>query len=204
MTVFPRTLHLFVAASLVASLASAETIRLKNGEVLEGAVQHYYGGIVTLTLSNGVTRTVGRDQMASIEFEPADPKKSPAPEAKPAPTSAEPPNFMNTMFKKEAPFASPAATFESWRRAAVAGDMKKMVACYASFRKKEVEKQLKKLSKDAREEMARTTAQTEFVPAVPFYQGDRALLEVKWASGLQGDSQVLQFVLEKDEWKIIQ
>src|SRR5262249_40432848 len=101
-------------------------------------------------------------------------------------------------------FGTPLLTFEAWKQAAMTGDIDKMVECYASFSQKEVRKQLKQLPKEGREKMQSTTARRQFTPAKPLYQGDRAFLEVTWQNGLQSDTQVLQFVLEKNDWKLIQ
>ena len=79
-----------------------------------------------------------------------------------------------------------------------------MAACYASFNQKQVLKKLKKISKKDREKMRDTTTRTYFIPAQPLYQGVRATLEVTWTLGLRSDNQLLQFILEKNEWKIVQ
>lgn len=79
-----------------------------------------------------------------------------------------------------------------------------MVSCYAAFRQKDVRKQLKQISKEKWLEMKDTTQQTIFSPNQPMYQGDHATLEVNWTKGLLSDTQLLQFVLEGNDWKIVQ
>ncbi len=178
--------------------AHAETIRLKGGETINGTVSHYYGGIVSILMPDGSTKTVGRNEIIAIEFESLPSEVTKAPEEKKSST-----NFL-ALSKSTSKYGSPLATFETWRKAAIAGEVDAMADCYASFKQSDVKKQLKSLKKEDREKMRETTARTDFVPAEPFYQGDRAMLEIKWQLEMNGDSQVLQFIQEKNEWKIIQ
>jgi len=52
--------------------------------------------------------------------------------------------------------------------------------------------------------MRSATAETQFSPSDPLYQGDHATMEVNWTKNIFGDSPLLQFVLEKNEWKLNQ
>jgi len=192
-----RSIVLCIALSTTA--VSAETVFLKTGDTLEGTIQQMTSDQVTLSLPGGSTRKIPKSQISRIEFGSTRSAEKPSP----SPPVTEP-NFLSTLTKPESKYGTPAATFELWKTAAIAGDIDKMVDCYASFQQKEIRKQLKDLPKDAREKMRSTTARTQFTPAKPFYQGDRALLEITWQSGLQSDTQVLQFVLEKNHWKLIQ
>ena len=191
MTIFPTIL---LAASFFSpGIAFADTVHLKNGETLAGEVDTLKEGVLNLKLADGGTRSVKRAEIASILFGP--PEK---------PVEKGNQNFLTTFPKADSPFQTPRATFERWRAAAIRGDIKGMVECYASFKQSDVKKELKKLPKDAFEKMREATAETQFVASDPFYQGDRAIMEVNWTKGLSGDSQSLSFVLEKNDWKIVQ
>lgn len=106
--------------------------------------------------------------------------------------------------KGESKYATPQKTFEQWRQAAVRGDQKAMLACYAKYRQPALKGELGKISREKRKEMSAVTGQTDFTVGEPMYQGDLATLEVTWRMGLQSDVQLLQFKQEGADWKIIQ
>ncbi|MFH1262172.1 MAG: hypothetical protein V1495_01840 [Pseudomonadota bacterium] len=198
MTILPRS---FCVAASVAALflpvpiVRAETVRLKSGELIEGTVQDFQENILSMAQPDGKIRKIVRDEIVQIEFQ------KPAP---PLVTSPPPETFLDALPKTVSKFQTPRQTFLTWRKAATAGDIDSMADCYSAIRKNDVKKELKKLSRDQRDQMRQATATTEFTPAEPFYQGDRAVLEVTWRVGLQSDSQILQFTLEGKDWKIIQ
>src|ERR1051326_102510 len=99
--------------------------------------------------------------------------------------------------KEERPYQNPKNTFTRWREAAIKGDIDGMVACYVSNRQKSKRAELKKIKKEILEQMQTAAADTKFASGEPYYDGDRATLEVNWTKGLFGDSQSLQFRLEK-------
>ncbi len=154
-------------------------------------------GIYTVTTRDGPERKIAKEQVLSID-------SAPFPVAQPAKPSGEVKNLLMETVKPSTPFGSPRQTFEIWRAAAVKGDIDLMVKCYASSKQKEKAKELKKIPKETFQKMTEATVETLFSPAEPVYQGDRAMLEVNWTHGLLGDSQVLQFILEKNEWKLSQ
>ncbi len=189
---------IFLSVLFLPKPSHAEWIRLKSGEVIEGIVERIAEGDLFIALKDGESRKVGKGEVASIDFGPK--KKEPILDTNENKTE----HFLNALAKKDSKYGTPLQTFQAWKAAAVAGNIDQMVDCYASFKQKEIKKELKKIPREKREQMKTTTAQTEFVPTEPYYQGERAVLEVNWQYGLQGDSQTLQFILEKDQWKIIQ
>jgi len=209
---------LWVSLAIFAAFApwrvQAETVRLKSGEVVEGKIQQYGNGQITIAITGKQSRKIPQDQIVSIDFGVKPTKKEPSPSAGNSPPQIPPASpgagdpssdtFLKTLTKSNSKYKSPTDTFFVWRNAAVNGDIDGMADCYASYQQKDVKKQLKALPKDGREKMRTATARIQFIPAKPIFQGDRALLEVNWQTGLQSDTQVLQFVLEKNEWKLIQ
>lgn len=176
--------------------AVAETLLLKTGEIVEGTIQSYQDNAFSIAQPNGQIRKIPKSEVTHIEIQ-----KTSEP---PAEKKEIPKTFLSALPKSASKFQTPLQTFQTWRIAAIAGDVDGMVDCYASFRKNVVKKELKKLSRDQRDQMRKTTATTEFMPGEPLYQGDRAVLEVTWRIGLQSDNQVFQFTLEGNDWKIIQ
>ena len=175
----------------------AETVFLKSGEIVEGTIRSYQADTLSIAQPNGQIRKIPKAEIVKLEFQKEAPLLKPSQEA--------PKTFLNALPTKElSKFQTPGQTFQTWRKAAIAGDIDGMVDCFASFRRDTVRKELKAIPKDQREQMKRTTAMTEFAPTEPLYQGDRAVLDVTWRLGLQSDDQVLQFFLEKNDWKIIQ
>ncbi|MFH1017030.1 MAG: hypothetical protein V1798_02465 [Pseudomonadota bacterium] len=172
-------------------------MRLKSGEVLEGTIKGVADGVYAVTTREGPERKIAKEQILSIDYTPFPVSKS----AKPAGAT---PNLLTETAKPSSPFATPRLTFEMWKTAAVKGDIDQIVKCYVSSKQKEKAKELKKIPKETFQKMKEVTVETLFSPAEPVYQGDRAMMEVNWTHGLIGESQVLQFVLEKNEWKLWQ
>lgn len=153
-------------------------------------------GHFSISTPEGKVRKIPKGQVVRIQMQGTPPEKEAKKEI--------PKNFLNALPKEESKYSTPSRTFEAWREAAEAGNINEMVNCYAEFRKEDVKKTLRKLSRKERAKMRKTTLITEFLPAQPLYKGDRAALEINWRIGLQGDTQVLQFMLEGNDWKIIQ
>lgn len=191
-----RTSAILLFLSVSSTVAGAETLFLASGEIVEGTLTAVADNVFSVSQPNGEARKIPRGEILRIEIQ--------KPPQETSPTAGIPKNFLNALVKEPSKYGTPVQTFQAWRKAAMAGDIDGMVDCYTSFRKDEVRRELKKLPKDARDQMRKTTALTEFTPAEPLYQGDRAALEVTWRIGLQSDSQVLQFSLEKNDWKLIQ
>ena len=186
-----RTRSTALFTTLLISLGiHAEEFHLKDGEVVRGTLQSLDEKEYTVLLEGGVERKLDKTRVARIEVSKPSAAKSPAPKAE-DPESKE-------------KYDTPKRTFETWRMAAVRGDTKAMVECYAKYRKSSIQKDLKKISRDKRKEMSTVAAQTDFTVGDPVYQGDIATLEVTWRMGLATDVQVLQFTLEGKDWKIIQ
>ncbi len=195
---FFNGLALALSLSFYPAGSFAETIHLKDGKTLKGSIEHVYKGIYTIITPNG-PETIGRHEISKIEF-PKDVKNA-QPKALPKTSSS---TFLSTMEESDEPYATPLNTFKTWRKAAIEGSLDKMVTCYASFKQRAKKKELKKLSREAWEKMRAATANTEFLPSAPIYMGDRAFMEVAWTLDLKGDTQTLKFILENDEWKLMQ
>lgn len=154
--------------------------------------------IVKIVDKNNQEHSIVRSEISRIEFSlPETPQKGDKETEKPK-------NLLEAIPKPESKFTTPLSTFQVWREAAIRGDIDGMAECYVSYRQKDVKKDLKKLPKEDFNKMRVATTQTEFAPAEPIYQGDRASLEINWRLGVNGESQVLQFSLEQNDWKIIQ
>ena len=168
----------------------AHTLMLKTGETLQGTLGSADKTQVEWVLESGEKKKVLISDLVAIDFGEAQ-KVASAPE-----------NFLTPA--PQGPFSSPLQTFETWKAAALKDDPKVMSECYVKYQQKKILKDLKKISRAKRKEMQETAARTDFSPQKPFYQGDRASLEVVWRVGVNSDSQVLQFVLEDEQWKLVQ
>jgi hypothetical protein len=189
-----RSIHILVFVFLLAGTSGfSDIIYLKNGKAVEGFVVKLDSQSATVVHEKNQSQIYPRSEIKSIELGSAPPKSSAEPE----------PNFLSSAKEADSPYATPLHTFQAWKRAASSGDIDGMVNCYASFKQKEKKTELKKLSKDVFEKMRTTTLQTDFVPSAPLYQGDRASMVVNWTKGLDGGEQLLQFILEKKDWKIL-
>ena len=202
----------FVVLSLVflSPLCFAESISLSTGEVIDGSLIDFPKD-VTIKASDGTTTKVPYDKITSIyknlppetysPFLTGDKAKKPLGDKA---ASAE--NSFPEVTDEKGPYASPTQTFLTWKNAALKGDIDAMSDCYVSYRKKDVKKDLKKLSKRTREDMQRTMAATIFTPADAFFQGESAIMEVSWTKGLASQTQTLKFEIEGNnrEWKILE
>lgn len=202
----------------------AASVLLKSGKRVQGSILSMDAEVVNVQDEKGVKSQILRSLIENIDL---DSKKKPASKTKtPSLLSPTPPHFnpsevmppskeQQALFEQlfngpkeedmqKGPYATPKNTFETWRRASVKGDTKKMILCYVSFRQNQIKKQLKKIPRNKRKDMQEASNNTLFSLGKPYYQGDRASLEVTWNHGLRSDTQTLRFMLEKQEWKIVQ
>ncbi len=188
-----KRLKLTILLLMIQGVVFADVVFLKSGELMEGQIVSIQASSIDFKEGEQI-KTVLKSQIDKIQFialsdlDKQDPYLPGLEKNKTSQLSK----------------ASPVDTFEKWRQFAIVGDVDGMVSCYASFRQHEIKKELKKLPKSKRKNMLQATAQTQFTTQEPYYQGDRAMLEVNWQSGLYTDTQVLQFVLEDETWKIVQ
>ncbi|MCB0309462.1 MAG: hypothetical protein KDD48_08830 [Bdellovibrionales bacterium] len=156
-----------------------ETFILKNGQTLTGELLELKDNQYTIKIGNEKKR-ISKEEVISITDDHA----------------------LSTQ-TSTGKYGSPQSTFETWRNAAIDGNIKAMVSCYVSYQQKRMKKKLKKISRKKRKEMSEVTRQTDFSLTEPLFQGDRATMQVTWRMGLQTDVQPLQFALEDGKWKLI-
>lgn len=204
------------------SSVNAATLVLKNGKApIVGKILSMDEHTVSIENAEGEKSQILKDQISQIVLndDAPEPKKKDS-QAKPilqqnedllSQPSAQDKALFEQLFNgptdkdmQQGPYLTPKHTFESWRRASVKGDVKGMVSCYAKFRQNQVRKQLKKIPKNKRKEMQDISNNTLFTLGQVYYQGTQASLEATWNYGLKSDTQVLKFVLEGKDWKLIQ
>lgn len=214
-------------------LARATTIELKDGRKYQGDVLNFGEGKFEIRTDAGERITLGAGEVKSIgEDAPEDPAISA--ETDNAPKSAESKNKRDdatvkdsektdapvptleatsddfpiikdeSYYEEQAPFSSPQKTFYQWKDAAMAGDRKAMLACYAGFRQDAVKKELRRLKRKKWNEMKEATARSQFFLNDPLYQGNRAMMEIIWRVDLLSKTQILNFILENGKWKLVQ
>lgn len=197
----------------ISPLALAESIELSTGEVVDGKLIDFPKD-VTIQLTDGTKKTVPYTGITSIY------KKSPPQSFSPflgkdkdADAKGEKKSELgkvdNDSFAEtdpsKGPYGTPTLTFETWKKAATNDDLDGMVNCYVAYKKNDIKKGLKKLSKKTREDMKTAMIETIFTPSAPYYQGDSAIMEVSWSKGLASETQTLKFRLENSkDWKIVE
>ena len=129
---------LFLAILAQPQTGRSETFHLRDGRIIEGELEHAYGGILTVVLPDGSRRSIGRNDLSEIRFGPA-PDKTPAPSATPPVSAAKEsppgPGFLSPLKASDQRFNTPGATFETWRKAATEGDIDLMVVGEIGLRK---------------------------------------------------------------------
>lgn len=176
-------------------------IELQTGEVIE-AKKTDLPSALGVTLENGQHQSIQMDEIQSIVIKER-PRITPLIKQKTTLSQEEVKNALDE-FRELKPFETPKQTFLTWKQKAEEGSIDGMVECYASFRQKDVRKQLKNIKRKERNEMQNTMRMMSFVASDPLYQENQAYLEVTWTKGLQSENQVLKFVQENQEWKIIE
>lgn len=200
---------IFLSFLLISPLVLAESIELSTGEVLDGKLLGFPKE-VEIEMTDGTKKKVPYSDISSIYKDTAptsftpfvvkdkDKKSDKSLDKKDAS------DFEDLDMSKGA-YATPAHTFETWKRSAINDDIDGMANCYATARKSEMKKELKKIPKKNRLEMKMAMAQTIFTPSEPYYQGEFAIMEVTWTKGLASQTQSLKFSLENGkEWKIVE
>jgi hypothetical protein len=181
----------------------AESIALKSGEVLDGDIKELPSKI-TLKLKDGSTKTISLKDIAQIHIEPLPTFSKLSPKQVQTTITDEKLKEVISEFEPKDPFETPTQTFLTWKAYAEEGDIKGMIDCYASFRQEAVSKELKSIKSKERKAMQASMMVTEFVAGTPIYQGKQAFLEVNWSKGMNSQTQVLKFLLEGTQWKIIE
>jgi hypothetical protein len=196
---------IILAVFLSCPLSWAENVELSTGEVLEGKLLNFPKD-VTVELSDGTKKTIPYLGINSIYKDAAPQQFTPFLKDKKDKKSLDKVDKdFEDLDATKGLYATPGNTFQTWKKAALAGDIDGMVDCYVETRKGDVKKDLKKLSKKTREEMKLSIAQTLFTPSTPYYQGEFAIMEVTWAKGLASQTQTLKFVIENNkDWKIVE
>lgn len=182
--------------------AHAGQIALKSGEVLDSKTIKL-PETFTIVLTDGTEQTVKTKDVQSIQLQKNPSIKNLIQQNE---DPIDPQSLQSALdeFRTLSPFETPKQTFLTWKKYAEDGSIDGMTQCYASYRQDQVKKNLKKIKKKARKEMQHTMQVVDFIAADPIYQGKQAFLEVTWSKGLHSESQVLKFILEKDQWKIIE
>lgn len=196
-----QILSILIVLLLSAHVWAAQ-IGLKSGEVID-AKKVDLPDKIAITGVDGKTQTIDTKEIQSIELEKAKTIKPLLKKNSPTLTETEIKNALDE-FKELKPFETPKQTFLTWKDHASKGSIDGMVNCYASYRKSDVRKKLRKIRRKERKEMQQSMDLTSFVVADPIYQGKQAFLEVTWTKGLHSESQVLKFILEDQNWKIIE
>lgn len=197
---------------LSSPLVLAESIELSTGEVLDGKLLDFPKD-VTVELPDGTKRVIPYLGISSIFKKNAPPSytpflnksdKAPQGEGKTTLDKVEKNDF-DEMDPAKGPFGTPMLTFDTWKKAALADDIDAMANCYVAYRKDDIKKNLKKISKKTRQEMKNAMIETIFTPSQTYYQGQSAIMEVSWTKGLASETQTLKFSLENNkDWKIVE
>jgi|GEM_PF-3769813 len=189
---------------LFAHPLSAQQMSLKSGEILILKDINLPETIVVKTQS-GQTRNIALKDIQSVELSPATSVKHLL-NVNTTHAQASDQEIKEALqsFETLTPFQTPKQTFLTWKEAAVTGSVENMVACYSKNRQPGVRKNLKKIKRKERIAMKEAANITTFSVGDPLYQGNQAFLEVTWNKGLYSESQVLKFLLENNDWKIIE
>ena len=196
-----------ILALLFPHFTLAALLTKRDGTTSQGKLERYDQGLFHFRLEDGTLLTLPLSEVSDIAFHKS---TAAAPDNKiTTDVSPQTPdsniNPMPGLSQESAgPYATPIATFETWKTAAIAGDLEGMVQAYAKFKQTAMKKDLKRISRSQRKKMQETTAQTQFSYTQPYYQGTNAVMEVLWKLGPHADSQSLQFILEGNDWKLMQ
>ncbi len=163
-----------LCAMSVAGPARAEIIELVDKTKMVGKIIHYYEGVYSVE-SQGSTVKIPREKIRSISFD--------LPKARPE-------------------FATPEKTFERFRKASEAGDLEKVIDCYALMFQGVLASQVGQ-TPDAAKKMQKEYEGRKFVIKGTQIKGDRATLSVQMS---QGDNSMTNDVVlgrENGEWKML-
>lgn len=199
----------YIVLLLLSNQCFAESLSLTTGEIIEGKLVEFPKEI-TIQLPDGTKTVVPYQNITSI-FKAAPPETyspflTPDKSKKPLGDKNAKDTEFSSLEDAKGPYATPIQTFTTWKDAALRDDLDGMVNCYVSYRRDEVKKDLKKLSKKTRQQMQAAMAATIFTPSEPFFQGELAIMEVSWTKGLASQTQTLKFTMEGNdkEWKILE
>jgi hypothetical protein len=177
----PRRLLRAAACVIVVSFlgaaasARAEIIELLDRTKIAGTIEHYYDGVFVIS-TGGVKMQLPRDKIRSITF------KLPPP--RPA-------------------FSTPEKTFNLWRQAVAAGQIGKVIDCYALMYQGLLAYQLGDADKEVFAKMKKEVEGTRFIVKETKIKRDTAVMKIQRKRGDDSDTGELRFVRENGEWKLL-
>lgn len=159
---------------LLAAPARAEVIELLDRTKMTAKILHYYDGVYSVE-AQGSTMKIPREKIRSIMFQ--------LPPAR-------------------AEFSTAEKTFDRWRKALTAGDMEKVIDCYALMYQGMLATQMGQVS-DGIKKMQKEVEGTKFTIKGATVKGETATLKVQRQKGEESDTGEVAFVRENGEWKML-
>jgi hypothetical protein len=158
-----------------AASARAEIIELLDKTKIAGTIEHYYDGVFVIE-TGGVKIQLPRDKIRSITF------KLPPPRPE---------------------YSTPEKTFDLWKQAVSAGQIAKVIDCYALMYQGLLAYQFGEADKEVFAKMKKEVTGTRFVIKETKIKGDTAVMKIQRKRGDDSDTGELRFVRENGEWKLL-
>jgi len=164
-----------IAVVLGAASARAEVIELLDKTKIAGTIEHYYDGVFVID-TGGVKIQLPREKIRSITF------KLPPPRPE---------------------FSTPEKTFNLWKQTVAAGQIAKVIDCYALMYQGLLAYQFGEADKEVFAKMKKEVTGTRFVIKETKIKGDSAIMKIQRKHGDDSDTGELRFVRENGEWKLL-
>ena len=155
--------------------ASAEIIELLDKTKIAGTIEHYYDGVFVIE-TGGVKLQLPREKIRSITF------KLPPPRTE---------------------FSTPEKTFNLWKQSVGAGQIAKVIDCYALMYQGLLAYQFGEADKEVFAKMKKEVTGTRFVIKETKIKGATAIMKIQRKRGDDSDTGELRFVRENGEWKLL-
>lgn len=166
---------LVVAVLGATASARAEIIELLDKTKIAGTIEHYYDGVFVIE-TGGVKMQLPREKIRSITF------KLPPPRPE---------------------FSTPEKTFNRWKQAVSAGQIARVIDCYALMYQGLLAYQFGEADKEVFAKMKKEVDSTRFVVKETKIKKDTAVMKIQRKRGDDSDTGELRFVRENGEWKLL-
>ena len=160
---------------LVSAAAHAEIIELIDKTKIAGTIEHCYDGVFVIE-TGGTKMQLPKEKIRSITFKVPPPRPE---------------------------FSTPEKTFNLWRQAVTAGQIAKVIDCYALMYQGLLAYQFGEADKEAFTKMQKDVTGTRFVIKETKVKGDTAVMKVQRKRGDDSETGELRFVRENGEWKLL-
>lgn len=179
-----------ISGLLYVTVASAETIYLKDGSSFQGSIVHFFESSLQVILASGDSLTLKKSDLDKIVFTTDGAAVAPT-KVTPNPPSG------------DGNFATPKKTVEFWIRALKKNDIEMMASCFIESARAPMIQKLKEIPTEQQKKIVRDAKKTDFEIDKININGERATLTLRRILNNWSSDEELSLARESGSWKLL-